>query len=483
MTSQNTIRFAQNSIFLMGTQLLSKIAGFGGIILLVRILDVDDFGVYSLALAVTGIISLFVELGLDQLAIREIARDKKRIGRYVANSALVKSVLSLLALILSTLVFLLTDAAPESRTIILIYVLAFIPAGAFHSLVAVFVGIERMFFVALLNAISELLRFMLFAVILLSGHGLISLAWSYVALMVLMVLVSFVILKLVVGNILSTPDVTSIPAMVRESIPFMLYGLFFVIYFKIDFIMLAWMKDEAMVGSYAAAYRLMESLLFVPAAFMGAVYPTLSRISTSGREAVLSASGKTLRYMAMIGIPFGVGTTVLAERLILFLFGSEYVESVLPLQIIIWAMVLIFINCICPVGLNSVNRQKLSMLVTGGGIIFNVALNLILIPPFGATGTSSSTVATEVLTTVIFFVLFSRHIGSLNIVSAVLRPLIASAAMAGMLIAFYFLPLWLLIIGAVMVYVLALIFFRAINRGDLDFFRSVLKPELSERRA
>lgn len=483
MTSQNTIRFAQNSIFLIGTQLLSKIAGFGGIILLVRILDVDDFGVYSLALAVTGIISLFVELGLDQLAIREIARDKKRIGRYIANSALVKSVLSLLALILSTLVLLLTDAAPDSRTIILIYVLAFIPAGAFHSLVAVFVGIERMFFVALLNAISELLRFMLFAVILLSGHGLISLAWSYVALMVLMVLVSFVTLKLVVGNILSTPDVTSIPAMLRESIPFMLYGLFFVIYFKIDFIMLAWMKDEATVGSYAAAYRLMESLLFVPAAFMGAVYPTLSRISTSGREAVLSAAGKTLRYMAMIGIPFGVGTTVLAERLILFLFGSDYVESVLPLQIIIWAMVFIFINCICPVGLNSVNRQKLSVLVTGGGIIFNVALNLILIPPFGAIGTSSATVATEVLTTVIFFVLFSRHIGSLHIVSAVLRPLIASAAMAGMLIAFYFLPLWLLIIGAVMVYVLALIFFRAINRGDLDFFRSVMKPELSERRA
>lgn len=470
------IRAGHNSIFLLASQVISKLAGFAGVVLLARILTVSDFGLLALALAITGIVSLFVELGLDQLMIREVARDQRQIPAYFTDAMLIKLVLSIAALIVTILAVRLAGFDAGVASVIMILTLAMLPAGFYHLLVALFMGLEKMAWVAAGNSFGELLRLSLMALVLFAGYGLEAVAWTYVVSVSLLALAGFIVVRLKVSELLSPPTMSAMRVMVRQSIPFMFLGLFFVVYFKIDFIMLAWLKDEQVVGSYAAAFRLMESLLFVPAAFMGAVYPSLSRISSAGRDSVLRASHKTLRYMAMIGIPVGFGVTVLAERIVLLLFGESYSDSVLPLRIIIWAMVLIFINCVCPVGLNATNRQKLSVYVTATGIIVNIALNLFLIPPFGAVGTSVATVVTEMVTTAVFITLFSRNIGRLQLLPASYKPAIAGSIMAGCLLLLGFLPLWLLIPSGAAIYLLSLVALGALGRSDLELALALARP-------
>lgn len=480
-SNSDAVRIGHNSTFLITSQVLSKLAGFTGVVLLARILEVSDFGVFSLALAVTGIVSILVELGLDQLMIREIARDHSRISEDFMNAAVIKLFLTALALASTFLVLNLTGLASASSRVIIILTIALLPAGFYHLIVSMFMGLERMAYVAAGNLLAELLRLVLMALVLLTGYGLEAIAWMYVISIMFVAITSFAVMRLKVNSELLWPSLSAMLSMARQSLPFMVVGLFFIIYFKIDFIMLAWMKDETMVGSYAAAYRLMESLLFIPAAFMGAVYPTLSRLSSARRASLLDASSKTMRYMAMIGIPIGFGTTVLAEQIILFLFGEAYAESVLPLQIIIWALVLIFLNCICLVGLNSINLQKLGVLVTGAGIICNVTLNLILIPPYGAVGASSSTVATEVFTTILFLWLFKTKIGSIKLASVVYRPLLAALIMSAALLALPSPPLAVLILVGVIVYLACLVLLGGLKRTDLDLAISTIRPLLGNR--
>lgn len=480
-SAKAAVRAGKNSAFLLTSQIVTKLAAFAGVVLLARILEVSDFGVLSLALAVTGIVSLFVELGLDQLSIREIARDHASVPDYFTNAALLKLVLAAIAILVTFLILRFSGLAAGSGTIILILTAGMVPNSVYHLLISMFMGLERMAYVAVINVLAEITRLVLMALVLLSGYGLVAVAWSYVAAITMVSLVTLFVVRQVVSNLLKPPSVRVMIAMVRESLPFMFLGLFFIIYFKIDFIMLAWMKDETMVGSYAAAYRLMESLLFVPAAFMGAVYPALSRISSTGKDSVLQAARKTLRYMAMIGIPIGFGTTVLAERIILFLFGPAYIESVLPLQIIIWAMVLIFINCVCPVGLNAVNRQMLSVLVTGVGIVVNVTLNLVLIPGYGATGTSIATTVTEIVTTAMLLVLFSGNIGRLRLMPVIYKPLLAGGFMAACLLLLSFLPLAVLILAGVASYIIAMMLLGAFGRADYELVRAISRPGLTRQ--
>jgi O-antigen/teichoic acid export membrane protein len=318
--------------------------------------------------------------------------------------------------------------------------------------------------------------------VLLSGYGLVQVAWSYVFASILTASLALIVLRKASEASFWSPDFSKLRAIIKESVPFMFFGLFFLIYFKIDFIMLAAYKSETEVGTYAAAFRLIESLMFIPAAFMGAVFPGLSRLSIRGNNSVLDAANKTLRYMMMLGLPIGFGIAILAERIVFSLFGSAYANSVVPLQIIVWALVLIFINCICPVGLNSVNRQRLSVVVVGVGIIFNISLNLMLIPPFGAIGTSIATVATELFTTILFIYFFHRYIGELKLFTTFYRPLAAALVMSAALLVFSFLPLGALIPLGALVYLSALLLLGALGRGDYDLVLSLAQPRTARLR-
>jgi O-antigen/teichoic acid export membrane protein len=465
------------------SQVLSKLAAFGGVILLARYLDVADFGTYALAIAVIGIISLVNELGFNQLSVREIARDHDTVAAYVTNTILVKLVLASLALLAAAGLFTFTGMAPDSRSIILVFIVALIPLGAFHSLVAVMQGVERMGYLALVSFLSEAVRLALAAGVLIAGYRLVPLAWSYAASCVISLVIAWVMLRRLGCRLTAVPSWSLMRTMIAQSLPFLFYGAFFFIYFKIDLIMLAAMKSDEDVGTYAAAFRLMESLMFIPAAIMGAVFPGLARITVASRGSLLSASRRTLRYMAMIGIPVGFGTAVLAGRIVPFLFGDAYLASVLPLQILIWSLVLTFLSCICPVSLTSINRQSLNVVVTGSGIAVNVGLNLFLIPRYSAIGASIATVLTELVAGALYLWFFKRHIGSLGLVRLAVRPVAAAAVMTTVLLALPFLPLGMLVVLGAAIYTAMLFITRALGRTDLEFLARLLKPALAEREA
>ena len=85
----NTVqRIAKNTGVLLASQIVSYIFGFFFVMYTARYLGAEGFGVLSFALAFTGIFGVFADLGLRQLTVREVARDKSLAGKYLGNIAL-----------------------------------------------------------------------------------------------------------------------------------------------------------------------------------------------------------------------------------------------------------------------------------------------------------------------------------------------------------------------------------------------------------
>ena len=74
-------RIAKNTGVLLASQVVSYIIGFFFVMYTARYLGVEGFGILSFALAFTGIFGVFTDLGLHQLTVREVARDKSLAGR------------------------------------------------------------------------------------------------------------------------------------------------------------------------------------------------------------------------------------------------------------------------------------------------------------------------------------------------------------------------------------------------------------------
>ena len=69
-------RIAKNSLVLLASNIISNILGFFYLMYIARYLGAEGFGILSFALAFTGIFSVFSDLELGPLTVREVARDK-----------------------------------------------------------------------------------------------------------------------------------------------------------------------------------------------------------------------------------------------------------------------------------------------------------------------------------------------------------------------------------------------------------------------
>jgi O-antigen/teichoic acid export membrane protein len=90
--------------------------------------------------------------------------------------------------------------------------------------------------------------------------------------------------------------------------------------------------------------------------------------------------------MAIVGAPIAAGLSAIAPRLVPLFYDTQFVGAVMPLTILPWVLLPIFIDF--PVGslLNATHRAHLKTTAMGGAMVVNAVLNVLLVPQLGPTG-------------------------------------------------------------------------------------------------
>jgi len=112
--------------------------------------------------------------------------------------------------------------------------------------------------------------------------------------------------------------------------------------------------------------------------------------------------------MLIIGIPIGIGTTLLADSIILLIFGAEYTQSIIALQILIWGVIFAFIAVPFENLFYSANKQSIVTLEVVIGVILNVIMNILLIPKYSLVGASIATTITWIFEFFFVFLLILK---------------------------------------------------------------------------
>jgi O-antigen/teichoic acid export membrane protein len=368
-----------------------------------RHLGVEGFGILSFALAFTGIFSIFSDLGLQQLTIRNVARDKSSINKYLGNVAGMKMILVTFTFGLIALTINLLGYPEETIRVVYLIALNIILTAFTGMFNSIFQAFEKMKFVSvgrILNSVL-LLSGALFAIN--QGFSVVGFAFLYFLVSVIILVYSFVICawKFVLPKI--EVDWGFWKPTMKEALPFGLSGIFVSIYFWIDSIMLSLMQGDEVVGWYNAAYRLIYVLLFIPGAYFSSVYPIMSRFYKTSDDSLKFAYEKSMKYIMIIAYPIVIGVTFFASRIILLIYSEEFIPSISALQILAWAVFFSFLAHATVYTLNSTNRQIIYTKITFLAMVVNVALNLVFIPRFSFIGASFTTLVAEFIG---FFLMF-----------------------------------------------------------------------------
>lgn len=473
-----TRRIAKNTSILSISQIISYILIFFYTIYIARFLGAEGFGTLCFALAFSGILVIFADLGLNILIVREVARDLSLANKYLGNGLLIKSLLALLSFGLIVLIINTFHHYPYETVLVVYFIsISAILTSIFGVFFSIFQAHEKMEYQSLSQIFNNILMF--------SGVILaIKLNYTVVGFSEVFFITSFItlIFTLVVytwkfGYPKIEIDFSFWKSTLREAIPYGLSGIFVMIYYWIDSIMLSYMVGNEVVGYYNAAYRIIAIFLSFHTLFILSIFPVMASYYKSSNNVLKFAFERSFKYLLIISVPIALFTTLLANKIILLLFGPSYLPAIIALQILIWTIIFMFLNGLAGNLMGSVNKQLVVTAITGFGAVFNITLNILLIPRYSFTGASYATLLTEfVLMPILIYVIWKNQYTDIHPLIKDLPKIIISTLVMGIFV-FYLnnLNLFLLIPIAAVTYLGTLYLTKILDKDDKLILKNIVK--------
>jgi O-antigen/teichoic acid export membrane protein len=472
---------ARNMGVLVLSQMISIILNFLYTLYVARYLGASGFGILSFALALTGIFVVFIDLGLNMLMVREVARNKSLARKYLGNIIVIKIFLALVTFLAIVLTVNLMKYSQETINVVYLIGLSVI-FGSFSSIfTSIFQANEKMEYQSLSQILSSVLMFIGALIAIYYGLSLYALALLYfiVSTIILMYNTLTCFWKFVLPKLEINLDFWKY--ILLEALPFGLTSVFVVMYYYIDTVMLSIIipNSTEIIGWYSAAYMLVIPLSFVPSVFFSSVFPAMSNFYKQSNESLKFTFQRSIRYMVILGVPIAAGITILANKIILLIYGSAYTPAITALQILIWSVPLIFVDSAYAYLLSSINRQITVTKIMGIVAFVNVVLNIILIPIFSYIGASMVMVVSDMITLMLFVLVLKNTSYKIPLASIkdILKVFLASAIMVFFILILRELNIFLIILFSSLVYVVAFLSFKGLDKDDIKIIKRIFSQK------
>jgi O-antigen/teichoic acid export membrane protein len=165
----------------------------------------------------------------------------------------------------------------------------------------------------------------------------------------------------------------------------------FQLYWRVDVVLLSMLANRSDVGFYVAAYRIFSGLLLLPQSYGQVLLPRLVRSS------FVSNMRRALTETAVMGVLVAGAVMILSPLGVGLLYGPSFSASASILTILAFGLVPACVDQ--PLGRALIARgyQKMDLAAVAAATGVNIALNLLLIPRFGANGAAFATVVALVV--------------------------------------------------------------------------------------
>lgn len=469
-------RIIKNTLSLLCSGVISQLFGFVVVIYLARALGPDSFGKINFAVAFLAFASLLANLGMPLWGTKEIAADQSKIFFLTASIIALRLLLSVAGFLVLIGISLVLNKPADVAALLILYGLGLFPLAL--SLDWVFQGIEKMEVIGagrIITALSNL------GLILLLVRGPQHLLWIPVinALAGLLgAMLLLIVFKRQKNKLTLRLDREACRLIVRQSLPLGISMILIQVIYYLDTILLGFLRSNAEVGMYNAAYKIVLFTVMAGAFYFDAIFPVIAQYYQISRSAIHKLLSYSARLVAVLAIPLGIGCTLLAQPILHLFYGPRYAHSAIALQILIWAAVLIYFNMIYARAMWACNQQKAYVKIVAGQALLNVVLNLACIPWLGMAGAAVSKVAAELAGLFFYYREFSKIV-RVPFGPYLGKPLLASLPMILFLLAgqyFTTLNIFGLAAGGFTIYCLTLYLCRGVRQSDALFLRNILFP-------
>jgi len=242
------------------------------------------------------------------------------------------------------------------------------------------------------------------------------------------------------------------------------------------------MSGDKVLGPYVIAVQLTELFSTLPVALMSSLFPVLA-LYAHDEVKFRRYLSESYRFLLVVAFAACALVTPVAHPFIELVYGQQFSATADLLVVLIWSEVPIFFGVALGNALVSQGLQKYFPASTIAGALANVAINLAVIPRYGALGASWATVISYCLAG-IFFMLVFREIRPLVLMGLRISvvPFLLALGITFGLSALTWAFWWKLLFAAI-AYPLGAWIFGAVRNQDIQYARQILEANFKLVRA
>lgn len=463
-----------NMSWLVLSQIINSLLAFIWTIFIARYLGVTDYGIFGFAVSLSGMFGIIGDLGINSHIVRSISEDTDKTRYYLGNAIPLKILLSILYIAVVLVVLVAMHNSELVIYITLLFVLESVLKGFCGLFHGSFQAHEKQKYQAITNILLSICSFVFILGAIFLDTGLAGISWAYIFANVFALGYTVIALFKHITIPQIQINLKFWKKLLIWGVPFALSGIFYTVYYSIDIVMLTQIVGDYATGIYNATYKLINVLTLFYSIYTAIIFPIMCKQYSSGNSLIVASFEKSTKYLSMITVPIAVACLFYSTDVIQLIYGNQYDQAGSVLQILIWTVCFLFINGAASAALNASHKEYAVTKIYLLAAIFNVVLNLILIPRYSFIGASISTVLSEILVLILaLFTLSKVNIKPSKSLVKNICKILSCSAILGVVLHILRLDLLIAIPVGIVIYVILLFITKTFDDGDKYIIKQI----------
>jgi len=465
MATDNTHqKIARHTLIQTGGKLISTVIGLIVIAMMTRYLGREGYGQYTIIIAFLQFFGILIDLGLTVVTLQMISEPGNKTDKILSNIFTIRLLSALFFLSLAPLVVTFFPYDPIVKTGVAITTLSFLFIALNQIVIGVFQKNFRMEKVAIAEIAGRLVLLALVIIFIAMKFSLLFILGAIVAGSFINFIFNFIASRRF-AKIKLAFDWDVWKKIIYRSWPIAIAITLNLIYLKSDTIILSLYFPDSLVGLYGAPYRVVEITVMFPIMFLGLILPLLSNYWARQKldkfnELVQNA----FDALIILATPMVIGTIFLAEPIMVFVAGPDFIDSGPILKILIIATGIIFMATLFGHTVVAINKQRVAIWGYLATAIVALLGYFIFIPRYSVFGAAWVTVVSEGMIALITFYIVVKTTKAIPSMTKFAKAILASGFMVVPLYYLAHLHILILVAVAIITYAVFIYLLKGVSK-------------------
>jgi O-antigen/teichoic acid export membrane protein len=474
--SNSSISLAQgilrNSAALILVGVISKGAGLVIVVLVARFLGPAATGLFAMLFGIALLVENITAVGLQDTLVREVAANPHRQRSLFRAALRLVGLASLLPALGFFVVSFMFSEDPSTRIALVTLAINTPCTAAFVVAQATLQGAERVLLLTWTVFLARILTLAWLALTLFGGAGVEAAFQSRLAFHVVSLAV---LIPVILRHHHPDDPGTEAKELFIRSVPFAFHRALYDLTIRSPVMILPLLLGFAGTGLFDAADRIRQTLSMTLAAARTAMMPAFARSFAGGQANTEALVAYSAKYTCLSISMFATAISVGSGWIINLLYGNRFAAAALPLQLLVWAQVIVAVDAVFKQAMLAGGREYAVVVRSLLALAAQVILIIVLGLTFKLLGVALAIVATAVLALALDLQFMREELIRIDAERFVLRPILAAFTVGGVLLLIDDRALLLRLAVALGCWVFASLGLRLLTLEEVRFFRDMVR--------